>query len=89
MIKKGIDYRVKGYYNRWYVIASLKKWSLLENCTWGDETCHLVVRNDVTVIDKAYRNTRTNERVVLPTIQETVCETYDDLQTALEDIGLL
>lgn len=83
------EFKVKGYYNRWYVIDTYKDWALLENCTWGDETCYLVVRKDEEIQDREYTNMNTNKKVILPTIMEVVCETFDDIVTALEDEGIL
>ncbi len=63
------EYKVKGYYGKWFAIASYKEWLLLEHCTYGDETCCLVVRKD--------------------NPEEAVCETFDDIVTALEDEDLI
>lgn len=63
------EIRVNGYYGKWTAIDSYKNWLLLENCTYGDETCCLVVEKD--------------------NMQEVICETYDDIITALEDEGLI
>lgn len=89
MIKKNVDYKVKGYTNRWSVIAQYKGYRLLENCTWGDETCYLVVRYNAKVEDKEYTKKSTGEKVTIPTIMEVVCETFDDIVTALEDEGII
>lgn len=74
MINYDINYKVEGYTNKWSVIDDFKGYVLLENNTWGDETCYLVA--------KQCQPTPNN------TIREIVGETYDDLETALEDLGL-
>lgn len=83
------EFKVTGYINRWVVIDTFGDYALLENCTYGDETCYLVVRRDVKISDKIYYNVETGEPIILPCIHKVECETYDDLQTALEDWFLL
>ena len=39
MIENSVEYRVKGYTNKWALIDTLDHYGLLENSTWGDETC--------------------------------------------------
>lgn len=87
-VNKGIDYRVNGYTNKWSVIDSAYGYSLLENNKYGDETCYLVVRNTVIIKDKEYTK-RNGDKVILPTINSVVCETYEDLITALVDEGII
>jgi hypothetical protein len=88
MIQLNKDYKVEGYTNRWSVIDTYHGFALLENNTYGDETCYLVVKEDANVEEKTYTK-RNGEKITLPTIMETVCETYDDLITALEDECLI
>lgn len=88
MLEKNVEYKVKGYTNRWSLIDQLGGYGLLENNTWGDETCYLVVKMDQEALEKRYKN-RDSEVVMIPTIQEVVCETYDGLEVALGDEGLL
>ena len=88
MIQRNKDYKVEGYTNRWSVIDTYHGFALLENNTYGDETCYLVVKQDAKVEEKTYTK-RNGEKITLPTIMETVCETYDDLITALEDECLI
>lgn len=83
------EFKVKGYYNRWSVIDVYEEWALLENCTYGDETCYLVVRRDTEIKERYYTKTYDGTSVLLPTIFEVVCETYDDINTALEDEGII
>lgn len=87
-ITTNIDYKVKGYYNRWSVIDTYSGYALLENNTYGDETCYLVAEIANNVQEKEYSNKTTGEKMMIPTIMEIICETYDDIHTALEDIGL-
>lgn len=72
------EYKVKGYTDTWYVIDTLDDYALLENSFWGDETCHLVVKRDAPI----------KRKLSSDEIQTVVAETYDDLQTALEDEGI-
>lgn len=88
-VKKGIDYKVKGYYNKWSVIDTYESYALLENSTYGDETCYLVVRINNNVKELEYTKKSTGEKVVLPTIMEVICETYDGIEIALEDEGII
>lgn len=85
------EFKVKGYYNKWYVIDEYKEWALLENATWGDETCYLVVRKDAPIMRKFSSDTTFSGKMVgyYDEIQEVVCETYDDIETALKDEGLI
>ena len=88
MITAGIDYKVKGYTNRWSVIDEAKGFVLLENNTWGDETCYLVVRKSVKAFDREYTRKSDGEKVILPTIEAKTYETYDDILTAISDYDL-
>lgn len=89
MLSREIEYKVYGYYNKWAIIDTYKNYSLLENTTWGDETCYLVVDNNVEIADKEYTKRDTGEKVIIPTIKAVVCETFDGIITALEDEGIL
>lgn len=89
MLQKNIDYKVKGYTNRWSIIDTHEGYGLLENNTYGDETCYLVVKLDQDAPMKRYKNRNDETVVSLPTIQDVVCETYDGIETALEDEGLI
>ena len=57
--------------NYWSSIDSAeidnKIYYLMENNTWGDETCYLVIDENKNVI----------------------CETFDDIETALADEGII
>ena len=87
-INENVSYKVYGYSNRWSVIDRIDDYALLENETWGDETCLLVVNVKAPVVDKLYK-TRDGKMIRIPTIMEVLDETYDDLQTALEDLCIL
>lgn len=84
------EFKVKGYNNRWSVVDTYENWALLENCIYGDETFYLVVRKDVEIKDCMWIK-KGGEKALLPTISDTevICETYDDLITALEDECLI
>ena len=88
-VQKNIDYKVKGYYNKWSIIDTYKGYALMENNTYGDETCYLVVKVKDNVQDKEYIKKSNGEKIVLPTIMEVVCETYDGIEIALEDEGII
>ena len=85
MLNSKIDYKVKGYKNKWSIIDSCEEYALLENNFWGDETCYLVVRLDEEPANLPYHK-KDGTEVLLPTILNVVGETYDDLETALLDL---
>ena len=87
-MEKNVEYKVLNYTNRWHVIDTYKRWALLENCTWGDETCYLVVPMDQEITMKKYRR-KDGSLIELPTIEIVTCETYDGIEIALEDEGLI
>ena len=89
MLRKEVEYKVEGYLNKWSIIDTYNGYSLLENSTWGDETCYLVVDNNVEVVDKEYTKRSSGEKVIIPTIMTVVCETFDGIEIALEDEGIL
>lgn len=87
MIENNVEYRVKGYTNKWALIDTLDHYGLLENSTYGDETCYLVV--DLNQEPEMRRYKRTDESFVeLPTIMEVLGETFDGLEIALDDLGI-
>ena len=88
MLQANVEYKVDGYRNRWAIIDTHEGYGLLENCSYGDETCYLVVKLEQESVMRTYRR-RDNTIVELPTIMEVVCETFDGIETALEDEGLL
>lgn len=88
-VQKNIDYKIKGYYNKWSVIDIYKGYALMENNTYGDETCYLVVKVKDNVQNKEYTKKSNGEKIMLPTIMEVVCETYDGIEIALEDEGII
>ena len=70
-MEKYQDLKINGYTNKWSAFDSLTfgdhTYYLMENNTWGDETCYLVIDENKNVI----------------------CETFDDIRTALEDEGVI
>lgn len=74
--------KVEGYYDTWYQIDNLahagKTYLLLENEEWGDETNALVV---IATEERTAKNEIPKEYIV--------CETFDNIETALEDEGIL
>lgn len=74
--------KLEGYENTWYEIDRLETkdatYVLFENEVYGDETCGVVVR---------YTEARNLDGEIPDRF--IVCETFDDIKTALEDEGLL
>lgn len=88
-VRENIDYKVKGYLGKWNVIDKFKDYALLENNAYGDETCYLVVQISNNVEELDYTKSTTGEKIRLPTVIEVVCETHDDIVTALRDEEIL
>ena len=69
-MEKYQNLKIDNYMNKWsaidFIVVNNKTYYLMENNTWGDETCYLVIDENKNVI----------------------CETYDDIITALEDEGV-
>lgn len=84
-------YKVKDYNGWWSKIDEYKDYVLLEHCAYGDETCYLVVKKYAPIVRKFSDNTTFSGTIVgyYYEIQEVVCETFDDIITALEDEGIL
>lgn len=63
--------KIEGYKNLWSEISHLrlnnKRYYLMENNTWGDETCYLVIDEN----------------------KKVICETFDNLLSALETEGII
>lgn len=79
---------IENHYGSWSVIDDFKGYVLLEHNTYGDETNYFIAKaNKFT-----YKNYKNKEGVVmmLPTFNESdVYETYDDIETALNDYELI
>lgn len=77
--------KVQGFKGFWSVIDDLEGFVLLEHITYGDETCYIVARAS----DFEWRKIRlrNNEVVNVPffSLNVTTYETFDDIQTCLED----
>lgn len=87
-LEQGVDYKVDGYTNRWSIVDEAFGFVLLENNTYGDETCYLVVRKNTVAKDQEYTK-RNGEKVMLPTITARVYETYDGIRQCLEEEGII
>ena len=87
VLKEAKAIKVKGYVGAWAVIDDMNGYVLLEHNTYGDETCYLVAKAK-DYINKAFVKKATGEKVILPYIEEAY-ETYDDIETALEDYDLI
>lgn len=88
MLEQNVEYKVKGYTNKWSLIDTYEGYGLLENCTYGDETCYLVVDLEQEPVSLRYK-TRDGRIIYLPTILDVICETYDGIEIALEDACLI
>ena len=87
-LERGVDYKVEGYTNKWGIVEDALGFVLLENNTYGDETCYLVVRKNIVAKDKEYTK-KNGEKIMLPTITSRVYETYDGIRQCLEDEGII
>lgn len=76
-----VDYRVSGYRNLWSIVDKAHGYVLLENNTYGDETCYLVVPEDAPV--DVFEDGRP------PMIMGEIYETFDSLEDCLIDEGVL
>lgn len=75
-IDKNAEYKFKGYKGKWYFIAESNGYYMFEHCTYGDDTCHLVVNAKSRVWDNNV-------------IKARAIETYDDIKTTLYTEGIL
>ena len=88
MLERGVDYKVDGYTTTWSIADEAFGFVLLENNTYGDVTCYLVVRKNIVAEDKEYTK-RNGEKIMLPTITSRVYETYYGIRQCLEDEGII
>lgn len=79
---------VKDYIGFWSIIDDFKQYIMLEHNDYGDETCYLIVKKG-TSVDKTYILKRTGERIVIPTFEDIICETYDGIISALIEEELI
>ena len=87
-LERGVDYKVEGYTNKWSIVDEAFGFVVLENNTYGDATCHLVVRKNVVAKDKEYTK-RNGEKIMLPTNTARVHETYYGIRQCLQDEGII
>ena len=87
-----LDYEIEGRYGTWYEIDEMKvgddTYKLYESCDWGDEAGAIVIK----VPRKPYaikKLSLSDERVYVIPKECEVCETFDDIESALEDEGIL
>lgn len=73
---KGVKYSHKDYIGKWEIIGEDHGYYMLEHCTYGDETCYLVISKKARVFEG-------NE------LRARVFETYDDIETCLIDEGII
>ena len=87
-----LDYEIEGRYGTWYEIDEMKNrddtYKLYESCDWGDEAGAIVIKVPSVpyVIKKC---SMSDERVYVIPKECEVCETFDDIESALEDEGIL
>ena len=80
--------KVKGYTGFWSVIDTYQGYVLLEHNTWGDETNLIVVKANAFLWQDIKFKNGDIKRLPVFDISD-VYETYDDIQTALSDYGLI
>lgn len=87
-----LDYEIEGRYGTWYEIDEMKvgddSYKLYESCDWGDEAGAIVIK----VPRRPYaikKLSLSDERVYVIPKECEVCETFDSLDIALEDEGIL
>lgn len=85
------EFKVKGYTNKWSIINESHGYVMLENSTWGDETNYLVIPGDAEVINRPHKR-RDGNYTIIPTVEleeEKILETFDDIDTCLEDNDII
>lgn len=87
-----LNVRIKGYRGLWSVIDEYRGYVLLEHNIMGDETCYLVLSKSL--FNEAHKWTyvlmsgSVDSRYILDKA-DVICETYDDLEQALIDEGII
>lgn len=86
-----LDYEIEGRYGTWYEIDKMKvgddTYKLYESCDWGDEAGAIVVQLPNTPLE--IKRLSTGELVYVIPEDCEIAETFDDIETALEDEGIL
>ena len=93
-LEKGAEYKIVGYRYRWDIVDTQtfdgKTYHLMESSI-GDECEYAVVKADAAIEMRSWK--REGTTLMLPTIvdpdNDIICFTYDDIQTALEDEGII
>lgn len=87
-----LNYEIEGRYGTWYEIDKMDigdtTYKLYESCDWGDEAGAIVIK----VPQKPYAIKKlelSDERVYVIPKECEIGETFDDIETALEDEGIL
>ena len=86
-----LDYEIEGRYGTWYKIDEMKVgdyiYQLYESCDWGDEAGAIVIEAP----GRPYniKKLSNGEHIYFIPEECEVCETFDDIETALEDEGIL
>ena len=90
ILKSAKEIKVEDYIGLWSVIDDLNGYVLLEHNTYGDETCYLVAKSEDFIL-RDFIKKSTEKKVKLPYLPKTaeVFETYDDIETCLEDEGII
>lgn len=87
-----LDYEIEGRYGTWYEIDKMEVgddiYKLYESCDYGDEAGAIVIKvPSVPYVIK--KRSMSDERVYVIPKECEVCETFDDIESALEDEGIL
>ena len=86
-----LDYEIEGRYGTWYEIDKMKvgddTYKLYESCDWGDEAGAIVVQLPNAPLE--IKRLSTGELVYVIPEDCEVCETFNDIESALEDEGIL
>lgn len=86
MLKDNQRIKIEGHIGYWSVIDDFRGYVLLEHNTYGDETCYFVAKANKCFFDESvkYQNS------FIPCFKDyDVYETYDDIETALNDYDLI
>ena len=89
-----LEYEIEGRIGTWYEIDDMQVgndyYKLFESCVYGDEAGAIVIKLPQERFEIKDHVTRfSSEKVYFIPKECEIAETYDDLQTALEDEGIL
>lgn len=89
-----LEYEIEGRVGTWYEIDDLQVgddyYKLFESCVYGDEAGAIVIKVPQEKFEIKDHVTRlSSEKVYFIPKECEICETFDDIKTALEDEGIL